>query len=518
MPYLLLVGTASIQDYVFRSNRLRENLGASDLVRWAGRWWQSPNGRRTLAEQQGSLIYVGGGNAAITFNTEPGAIAAVRCWSRSMLSEAPGLRVVVAGANYDAKDLPAAFQTVRAKLGAAENRPPLGSELGALPWVRRCPSTGWAASEKAEPTHSFEAATPDPEETEGGDETELLTESSVWLSAEAHAKRNHYWEKTRHRIQARYRAVLPRRFRFPRDLSRLGTVEGASHIALVHADGNGIGQWIQDRLQNATNSEEFQRLLAENSRILTELGEASFDRLLQDLGSRLEALERNEVIRLHRDGRGCFFPVRPVVDDGDDLTFVCAGKLGIALAVRYLEVFQHQASQRGLFLTACAGVVVMPQKFPFAQGYILAEELCSNAKRMHRKHGGSWLDVHVQMEGRSPDLQQARTQYPRWGSLHFPRRPWRLGPEQPSQPSWTEFEAVHDHMIANWPRSEVKELLATYASGEKSTGILLESLKKKQLALSLPSDMPVDQAFDVAELADHYCPVFADSGRMVQNA
>jgi hypothetical protein len=32
MPWLTLIGTASIQDYLFRTNKLKENLGGSYLA------------------------------------------------------------------------------------------------------------------------------------------------------------------------------------------------------------------------------------------------------------------------------------------------------------------------------------------------------------------------------------------------------------------------------------------------------------------------------------------------------
>ena len=34
------------------------------------------------------------------------------------------------------------------------------------------------------------------------------------------------------------------------------------------------------------------------------------------------------------------FPLRPIVFGGDDLTFVCHGRIGLALAARYLQYFE----------------------------------------------------------------------------------------------------------------------------------------------------------------------------------
>src|SRR2546423_567559 len=108
--------TTGIQPYIFGSNRLQENIGASELVRLAtGKWaldaLPAPNNVRDF--KQGTLhddlkieaeasnlaaevIYSGGGNAVIIFRSKNDAIDFTQRLTRKILKEAPGLSLVVA--------------------------------------------------------------------------------------------------------------------------------------------------------------------------------------------------------------------------------------------------------------------------------------------------------------------------------------------------------------------------------------------------------------------------------------
>ena len=77
--HLAVISTTSIQDYIFRSNRLREQVGASRNVKDAlGQWRER-------------ALFVGGGNAVVRFPSLQEAHRQVFEWSRRQLEEAPGL-------------------------------------------------------------------------------------------------------------------------------------------------------------------------------------------------------------------------------------------------------------------------------------------------------------------------------------------------------------------------------------------------------------------------------------------
>jgi hypothetical protein len=114
---LTVVDTAAIQDYIFSSNQLRENLGASYLVEQAtGDWVKSllaglRSNISAQSEEQGflfdeklelerdgleaELVYIGGGNTVLLFRDVSQAKRFARNLSQRALEQAPGLQLVI---------------------------------------------------------------------------------------------------------------------------------------------------------------------------------------------------------------------------------------------------------------------------------------------------------------------------------------------------------------------------------------------------------------------------------------
>lgn len=442
---LTLVGTASIQEYLFRSNRLKENLGGSYLVVKA---------IEDFADKRGEgLIYCGGGNAAVIFSDAETAKNEVYVWSKKWLQNAPGLRVVVGHAEFEDGDLHKAYQQAMQALFLNENAPPFGAPLGALPVVRTCASTGLAADEENE----------DP-----------TTKVRTWLSEEANKKQTIAVEANKEFENSYGDAldVLNHSRKIPLDFDDLGQQQGAAQIAVVHIDGNGIGKLFSDRTNEPQNKEDFRDALNGLSVKITKLAKLAFAETLGDLSwllSRgLKELKKRGIFL-----RGEYYPVRPIVDGGDDLTFVCQGKLGIPLAIRYLECFEkHSKAIVGQPLTACAGVAIVHQRFPFAHAYQLAEELASSAKRRRKTvdEAASWIDFEVVREGTLGSLEKLRQDLR--GSLASNTkekysllcRPYRVGVSSNKVFDWSSFEALWRTLggtqsKSGWPRSLAKQLL-----------------------------------------------------------
>ena len=166
---VVVFGAASLQRYIFQSNRLKENIGGSYL---AGYWlgdglveatgadrtkWdkyavedprRDPLENPVVKDKDINVIYVGGGNAALLCKDRNTAEQAVRTWSRKVLEDASGLRLVVGYSEVSkGKLLAGAYQDALENLSRCEEALPFGAALHGLPVVRRCISTGLAASE-----------------------------------------------------------------------------------------------------------------------------------------------------------------------------------------------------------------------------------------------------------------------------------------------------------------------------------------------------------------------------------
>jgi hypothetical protein len=437
-----LLGAASLQSYVFASNRLRENAGASYLV------WRAMEEWREGWESMGAkkFLFAGGGNAALVFKDADAARAAIARWSGSEghLKDAAGLRLTAAHEPVTTT-LQKAFRKAETALAASEEAPPGGFEFGALPVVRACPSSGRAASVWDE-------------------------DLKDWVSRDTACKRNAV-DAANERLKADFPAPG---YEFPEELANLGIREGASQIALVHADGNRIGRKRSEIVAAPyPDDDAFVRALAEFSGQVNRSASAAFGKMLDALLRAIPALEDKKLIKLSKaPGGGTFLPLRPIVYGGDDVTFVCHGRLGITLAKIFLEAF----AEADAGFTACAGVLIMPQKFPFARGYALAGELCTSAKRKRHeakheaKKGGSWLDFQVLTEGASGSLEVLRESYFASDGKSLICRPYLV------PGGWAQCESIWRKFTEGVPRSRAKRVLEMLARGSDETRAFLANL------------------------------------------
>lgn len=138
-------------------------------------------------------------------------------------------------------------------------------------------------------------------------------------------------------------------------------------IAVIHADGNGLGQVVQ---KIGKNREQFRTF----SRNLDMATKAAAQMAFKAVSAKLDE-EKKTVI-----------PIRPIVLGGDDLTVICRANLAIDYVTSFINAFEKEAKEKThQDLTACAGVAFIKSSFPFYYGYALAESLCNEAKKDAKK-------------------------------------------------------------------------------------------------------------------------------------
>lgn len=411
--YIMIVDTVRIQPYIFGSNRLKENIGASYFVAMATEEWAEES---LTANRR--VLYAGGGNFVATVETEEEAKQFIRKLSQKALCEAPGLQLVITCRKRGEKESLATavaetFKQLRAeKLGRVYKEPLLGVSVTTMCRSTAFPAVGMTEAVNNDPTSVYPAA------------------------AEILAKLGAAHKAAGKRLSQAF--PLPDGFVYPRDFDDMGREKGEqSHIAVVHADGNGIGK-LFDAIAKQYLGHENDDLYAEKIKSLSEkikqasraAMQATIDalcaRICQDEPNNKDAIrQRNcqgemiaEVI-LKKEGDTVYLPFRPLVFGGDDVTFVCDGRLGISLAVEYLQQFEAATeSIVGNKLTACAGIAIVRSHYPFARAYGLADELCNSAKRYQHKEDlvASRLDWHFALTGLSGSIGEIRqreyTTYP----------------------------------------------------------------------------------------------------------
>ncbi len=410
MPTLTAIDVLGIQRYVFASNRLRDAVAASWLVQWA-----TDPGGALAPVPQGDILGAGGGSAILRFADRAGALAFAARYTRRVYEEAPGLDVAIAHRDYGPGELAAALARLqtdlaRAKLARMPSAPQLGLSVTAACRVTGLPATDF-----------------DP------------LDSTVPLSRVVLRWRD---RDVRDRALERWQEFLGGhgQLAFPPEIDKMGRTYGeTSLLGVVHVDGNGVGTRIAEWLQTCTGQDDA-TVLAQFRGWSTALVAAGRDALSAVVRRTIGAVSDRQVhgavpeldFDLCATDDRVLLPLRPLLLGGDDLTFLCDGRVALNLAEAALDAFEREVPHLGK-VTACAGVALVPAHAPFDRAYDLAEALCASAKRRRQQvgDGGSWIDWHIgtPRPGETVDglRRRAYTHRTAHGVLTLTCRPYRLG-------------------------------------------------------------------------------------------
>ena len=433
----LLFDTRSIQRYIFSSNHLKTNIGASSLVDNVFRselittlrdvlgkdqvdaeTWEKVQAPDWLQMPQKCRVgYIGGGNALVLFRddlvSEDDLRKIVKEFTASLLQSHPGLRTGAAFGDFwlddegrflDENGIPVDEQHPADCLAALIHKlkqwqssvfPEVNVPYTGLTLL--CPEIGEAATR-----------------WDGKDERFLSWE--VMAKREAgEAAKGKLLEKLQSALSPEEKDALSQ-YAFPDELNKLGQQETESYIAIVHIDGNNMGE----KFANCKTLTERKNLSIDLSRKTTKAFASMLLQADKEYASCKDFLDRKFFDPVG-NGRH-FLPIRPLVLGGDDLTFICTAKLALRYAKRVMDAMMAEG------VDTCAGISIQPQNYPFFRGYMLAEQACDAAKgemRALRKEGKAekscWLDFVIRHGEQAPNLAQIREQeyQTHFGSTHF---------------------------------------------------------------------------------------------------
>ncbi len=504
----ILFDTRSIQKYIFASNRLKTNIGASFLVESAfsrelmhvlheifgegevdGTTWrevESPDW--TQMEKKCRIGYIGGGNALVLFREETAdeeLVGVIRAFTKRLLWKSPGLRTGAARGEL-VLEADGSYRVTRVKL--ADGREEEIDDLTHL--VRKLkaqqnlffpnvslPYTGL--------TLLCEASA----ETANAYDVDDVRKESRFLSWEvkckllAARKKEGIIAPAEEELLNKLRGVLTpkslereglppsdaaavrlgelagklQKYAFPAEFEKLGQRETEDYMAIVHIDGNNMGEKFRncDTLTKRKNMS----LAVYRKTIL------AFSLLLDDIIDDYPALQAHLSLEEAEDGKK-LLPIRPIVLGGDDMTFVCTAKYALSFTRKIMGEMNR------LGIDSCGGISILPTAYPFFRGYEIAEQLCGAAKskmRAMRRDGSScWLDFAILHGEQPPTLEQIRAQQysGKCGAMHF--GPYRVDGDA-SEPAHIGnlAEAVRQLVQGEgrMPMNKIKELRAVLAAG-----------------------------------------------------
>ncbi|MBN2394704.1 MAG: hypothetical protein JXR84_28490 [Anaerolineae bacterium] len=506
---LTVLDTPGIQRYIFGSNRLRENIGASELVHCATSQWplermveeyDDPHGpgRKKLNTNvhkdvtdgldpdkriecdptlDAEIIYIGGGNVVTLFREKQNALDFVARLHAQIIQEAPGLGLAAIhlSIEWEKDDLGQQVNAAMQQLAQQHRATPLTSPLLGLSVTAECQSTGLVAT---------------------GDSTQHPhppAERPYLISSEVAAKLEMV-ETAQTRLHHLFSdAFQNARYDFPRNFDELGrSKHEMSYIAVVHVDGNRMGRFFRDFGRLCPDPRAYIDAVRNASQQIKQASRSALQKLGNLLLATITHRGRDWYVQDNVPVRDWKLPFRPLVFGGDDTTFVCDGRLGLTLAVAYLEAFED--ATQGLEIRqryACAGIAVVKSHYPFARAYALSQELTKNAKKhayatpVGDAEGLSALDWHFAMGGLSGSLSEIREREYRVASGTLVSRPLRLRDHANEWRTWPKFAKAVESFQQEW--SEKRNKLVSFRQllreGPEAMQSFLEAYRRSTPAL-----------------------------------
>ncbi|MFK7983947.1 MAG: hypothetical protein AB8G86_28480 [Saprospiraceae bacterium] len=336
MKYLYGLSIQGIQSYIFATNKLKEIIGASQLVK------DLP--RQIIEEILGkdiddnNILIDAAGNFKYVFDELDDCNLVFKCLPMKFQQLAGDITVsqaVVAATSIGKKEI----DNLEDKLKVQRNRPTISIHLGTQA-IQKNPKTGKPTVAK-----------------DGNDE----------LDFNQKRKRDAF-------TNGKGIAPFSNRSNLMNNIEKIGAGK-ESWIGVIHADGNSLGKKVielarrieTEKLDTTSTFREFSLKL---QRATENAVERAFEKVI------LPKYKEKEI------------PFRPIIIGGDDVTVITKGALALDFTEFFLRYFEEETKEHLGYLsefenglTACAGIAYTKSHYPFHYGVDLAEDLCKQAKK-----------------------------------------------------------------------------------------------------------------------------------------
>jgi hypothetical protein len=357
--YLYGASVQGIQSFIFETNKLKEIVGASEMIEHICTDHFYKEAKTNKDDKK--IILGAAGNIKYIFDDEAKCRDFVRKFPKSVMEYAPGITISQAVVKFEGDDYSDKIQELENLLKAQRNKVPLSTEIGFMA-LERARRTGGVAKE-FQKNEAIDEATL--QKLKSADNIKLFEKMS---------------------------AIEPTAAELSLDTEDMTISGNNSWIAVIHADGNGLGQIIQNHGKELTQKGIFPLF----SKAIDDATKAAVKKAFEDV-----VLSESEKIKKAENPK-YRYPVRPIVIGGDDLTVIIRADLAFEFTKVFLNQFEQQSEQ--LFknlglpeykqgLTACAGIAYIKESYPLHYGLHLAEQLCNDAKnRVKAANNGSLID------------------------------------------------------------------------------------------------------------------------------
>ena len=333
----ILLDTQSIQKYIFSGTKLKTNVGASYIVdrvfedvlvgeillnkaylqilgiqKVNTEGWMEENGPESIEgvvksnqlPEDGYVAYIGGGNTLILFKEEVAGEnnsnlkRIVQEFTSTLLCKYPGLKIgaAIGDIQLDEENFSASISAMyqqlqqnKQKIHPVVNVPMTGHTLP-------CAVNGESAN-----AYMKGGLTP------GGPQFishEVLAKTK--MAEEANKKLADDYSDALHKVA---------QYQFPQEFDNLGSQEGDNYLAIVHIDGNSMGERFNDCKTLADRTKL--------SRTVATVTKKAFHKIVELAASISPAEYLAEGIDVESSAHP-YLPMRPIIIGGDDVTFGCS--------------------------------------------------------------------------------------------------------------------------------------------------------------------------------------------------
>lgn len=333
VKYLYGAAVQGIQRFIFQTNKLKVIVGASELVE------QVCTEAFEEFAKNGEWIISAAGNIKYIFNNREDCEKAVREFPKKVISMAPGITLSQAVVNIT-DDYETKRNELEMKLREARNYQMVSQSIG-LMGIERSRTTGL------------------PEIAGTKDHLDSATKKKI--------------DCTKIARQKLHDKLFAGKFNVNNSIYEIEQLTGRNDwIAVIHADGNGLGDIVRQIGGDIKKFKEFSKNLS-----------LATEKAAQEA---VKAVATSDIVK-----------VVPVVIGGDDLTVIICADIAVQFANAYMRAFEQLTEELcSKKLTACAGIAFIKSSYPFYYGYELAESLCSKAKNISGREHSCLLFHKVQ--------------------------------------------------------------------------------------------------------------------------
>lgn len=456
---LALYDCRSKQEYIYRTNKVKEIMGASKILtdlfkdfftdtnknfKFNTNWEKTEAPENYLAEfeksgNDGEIVYEGGGNLCMIYKDKETYIAVNRELSKKVIRETFGVSIIASFTEVTDN-----FVEDRKKLyienALQKNLGSYHTPCNVLPFTQVDRLTYQPVVKK-----------------DKQNETMHTTESQRKLE-KYEEKRN-----TDSIIETEFDKIVDK--------------GEESLLAIIYIDGNNMGKKVKDSTANVTTYTEGVNALRNLSKRTNEVFvEKPIKAVKELLKKKYEEAEEKEKLADNKAEKDKYnkekkrYLFRPIIFGGDEINIVCNARAVPEIIETYFKSLE-ESNKEGEKNSSCAGIAIFHSHDPFADVYRIAEQCCeSGKKKSHEKPEEelNYIDFHFCHGGITNELDVIR----KTQEEKYTERPYEYSS------TWKKF-MEYGEKLSGHKRSDVKALGEAVFKGNSYYDFEIERIKSR---------------------------------------